>query len=361
MRKQLVSKKERKLLEAALSPPNNAALAWKEFCLLEEIQNIKPAYYNLLPVVYKNLQKLNPPYLSICRGVYRHTWCRNQLLIGELKNLATFFEREKLPFVCLKGAALLLTAYQNFGLRVMGDLDIWIPQKRIKGLIPLLKDNGWDPLLSKREEAEIDAYIKRTHAMHLAKEELRLDLHWSILSESGIDQTLYNYQFENQSLATYPKIPLLCPEDMLIHLIFHGRHKSRQPLIRFIVDIVYLFRYQKVWRWDYFAMQADKLKLTFLMQETLGAIASLGWIELPSIPFKKPRPFEMQHSNFISRWAQETLPYTIGSYWYAYRREENSSESFYSFMMRVKGFRSFFSLIKFVLRGLWIFSRIAAK
>src|SRR3990172_3071094 len=72
------------LLRAALQQGSEALNAWEMWKKAVPFDQMDPASVRLLPLVYRNMQTqcdLEDPLLQKLKGVYRHAWAMNQLLL----------------------------------------------------------------------------------------------------------------------------------------------------------------------------------------------------------------------------------------------------------------------------------------
>ena len=117
------------LLRAGLGYGQPATEAWTQWRATVPYEHLDQASYRLLPLVYRRLRDegLNDPLLPFMRGVHRRTWHDNHLLFHHAQTLLRAFHAAGIPTLVLKGPALTLLYYKDYGLRPMGDFDILVP------------------------------------------------------------------------------------------------------------------------------------------------------------------------------------------------------------------------------------------
>ena len=83
----LPSAAQRLLLEAALGDGEAAVAAAREWSLLVDLDRIDFGSFRLLPLLVRNLERLDIelPSSDRLRGIYRRCWYRNQVLLRGAK------------------------------------------------------------------------------------------------------------------------------------------------------------------------------------------------------------------------------------------------------------------------------------
>jgi hypothetical protein len=150
--------------------------------------------------------------------------------------LAAFY-RAGISTLLLKGAALTLLHYQDFGLRPMQDLDILVPEKRALDAVALLEEQGWSrgTLAAVKLGNFFLSYRQSADFTRQAQE--RLDLHWHVLFQAShreADQLFWeaSVPIEFERIATRA----LCPTDQLLHACVHGVAWNDIPPLRWVAD-----------------------------------------------------------------------------------------------------------------------------
>lgn len=288
------------LLQAALLPTHQASIAWNKFLNRVDLETAEHLVSTFLPMVYYNIKSAESASLQKCISVYRHTWSSNQLQLHKLKQLLKQFHAASIPTTILKGAAMALHYYPDPGLRVFGDIDLLVSRSQAKAAIQLLRSLGW---YTKTEDAapdKIDHFIQRSHALMLYHPKaFHLDLHWTILSESGIDPLLAGYSPRTLQIA--PHHTILCPEDQLLHTLFHGLKYSPVPLIRWIPDASTILQKTPHFGWDYFHSQAKQLRIQHLIYTSLSFLRTHCLAPVPQLPSYTPLKKELAHLKFLTQ------------------------------------------------------------
>ncbi len=227
------------LLKATLLKTSAALAAWEEWFQQDGLDRLDNGSYRLLPLTYRNLQTLGyqDPVLQRLKGVNRRAWCENHLVFRRMAPLLGVFHKAGIPTLLLKGAALTLLHYQDFGLRPMQDLDILIPEERALDAVSLLEQQGWTrntiPAIRFGQ-----FFVSFRHSADFTRErQERVDLHWHVLFQAcyrNADQPFWEasvpVKFEGHPTRA------LCPTDQLLHSCVHGLMWNEIPPLRWIAD-----------------------------------------------------------------------------------------------------------------------------
>lgn len=271
------------LLEAALFEKPRALNAWQSYLAENNLQTIDHASTTLLPLVYRNLKEESHP---LCKSAYRHTWLSNHnLWIKTLPILQNLLSAGIKKIVLLKGMAMILYHYRDFGVRVIGDIDILIDRSHLSLAYSLLISSGWRCEL-KRFNPENSAQLTRWHAANFTHPSgLNLDLHWSLLLESipALTQGVLE--------AIPPGIQPASPTHLFLQTCIHGYKKSTAPLIRWIPDALTLLKSPID-----FPLLFDLAKASHLTLPLSSALAHLSHYVRSPLPtfIPNPNPLEVR-------------------------------------------------------------------
>jgi hypothetical protein len=230
------------LLQAALWQGEPAIEAWKKWQINTKLETLDPGSYRMLPLLYHNLSVhgIEHPTLSKMKGVYRHTWAQNQLLLYRITQVLIALQEAEIPTLLLKGAALITLYYQNQGLRPMSDFDLLVPKAKIPQAIDILQALEWLP--------ETIPDFSNHHAHTFKNQGQELDLHWSFIPES-----IAHPQAEDIWQRAIPcPLPALAlsPTDQLFHICVHGFQWNPMPSLRWVADAIVLLKHQPQLDWN---------------------------------------------------------------------------------------------------------------
>jgi len=343
------------LLKAGLLTKEEAIEAWETYISTHNPQTVDHLSTSFFPLVYRNLRKGDSRELLTCKSAYKHTWCHNQEV------LYTFHKAIQdiaLPVTLLKGAALLPYYYRDLGIRVLGDIDILVQQDDARKIITRLLSKGWQ-IVDTMHGATLEQFIRRTHAIMLKDaKERRIDIHWKILGNSGLDTVLNRYTPRFQS--TEDGFTILSAEDQLIHTLYHGIEFSPIPILRWIPDAVTCITKMSDFDWDYFSWQAGRLKLTYLLSQPLQFLIRSKLCSIPDwVAGVTPLQFDSSFFKYHTE-KKASLLKTLQGYFLGNVRNQNTPNLFLSFftlhryIMKRKGFTKKRSLMPFLIRALFL-------
>lgn len=265
------------LLKAALMGNNKAAIAWSEWRShidIDDIDNLDPGSYRLLPLLYRNLNSLGvkDPILMKLKGVYRLTWYKNQMLFHIISGLLRSFNDAGIESMVLKGAALILLCYGDYGLRPMNDFDILVPTEHALPAIRLLRKLGWNPVDFEPDERYIS--VSYSHGFE-DKAGRQCDLHWHLFSQCR-DAHADDEFWERTVSTEFHGVParVLCLSDQLLHICVHGAHWNITPPFRWVADAIMLLnKAPDGIDWNRLIEQAQKRRLILPLQDTLNYLS----------------------------------------------------------------------------------------
>lgn len=144
----------------------------------------------------------------------------NTLLLNALKEIAQACDEHKMRVVPLKGADLLMSVYENIGLRQLSDLDILIEKSDLEKFRMIMHSLGYTetPMLPRRAAEIVDhpsPYLYTRNGLHV-------DIHLKLNKKKKFDLTIQDLwsrvtQFEFEGVVVW-KLEKI---DFLIHLCVH--------------------------------------------------------------------------------------------------------------------------------------------
>jgi Uncharacterised nucleotidyltransferase len=269
------------LLEAALQYPEKGYRAWQLWRRQTDLSRLDAGVKRLLPLVYRNLGSHWPedPALASLQGVYRKTWSQNQMRLRTLSDLLTRFQGQGIELMMLKGGALILLAYRDFGVRPMTDLDLLVRREAAPQAIHWLREWGWKPSL---DNPELLMEIRHGDEFTAADGQ-RVDLHWNVLQECCGPGS--NDDFWRQAMPCdigFAPCKSLCAADQLLHVIVHGARWSLVQPLGWIADASVLIRSAgATLEWDRFIQQARSRRLVAPVREALEYLRARMGAEIP--------------------------------------------------------------------------------
>lgn len=273
------------LLQAALLRDSEAVEAWHKWRSCVDFERMDLSSTRLLPLVYKNLHDHLPaePLMSKLRGAYRLAWTKNQVLFHSMAPVLQALHDAGLQTLTLKGAALIVQYYREYGLRPTSDFDVLVRTEQAPVAIQLLTKMGWRP--KRRTLATLKgSAFSISHGDSFVDTAGRiLDLHWHVLHDctyTGADDDFW----EGAVPIEVSGVPTLAlnPADQVLHVCVHGARWSRIAPIRWAADAATVINScQEELDWPRLIAQARERLLVLPMRETLTYLQEALSVPVP--------------------------------------------------------------------------------
>lgn len=133
------------LLTTALGGDEEARRAWDEVQPRLDLDHLETGSFALTPMLYRRLEgwKIDDPSFAKLKGLYRHTWYRNQVVLAQLKPIVKTFGEAQLELLVAGGSLLLLAFYREAGLRPAHRLDLVVHPKDVRPAMEKLSALDW--------------------------------------------------------------------------------------------------------------------------------------------------------------------------------------------------------------------------
>ncbi len=317
------------LLKASLMDGEDAIHAWQEWESMVDLEGHPDnGSYRLFPLLYTNLKRhgIEHPFMIRLRGIYRQAWYKNQRLFYDMSKVLRYFSDAGVRTIVLKGAALTILHYKNYGVRPMADVDVLVHPHQVMLTVDLLRRAGWKPL---SEITDDDLYYN--HATHFYDSTGReFDLHW----HPFWDACRKNNDSEFWSGAipvSFTGVPTLAPNstDNLLHTIVHGIKYNPEPPIRWIADaFVLIHSSNEGIDWTRLVNQAKYNLLVPRLREALYYLLTTFKVPVPQsvmdqlneIPVTRAELIEYQERTANPENRKNSLLSTLAQYLTEYRR-----------------------------------------
>jgi len=268
---------DRLLLKAALQDGDGAIGAWDEWSHSVVLERLPHISTRLLPLLYRNLQKLNVPETGMTptlAGTYRHAWFSNNTLFHSVLPVLHAFKDRGIDTLLIKGPALAGVYYSDPGTRTMYDFDVLVREESAQEAMELIKGMGWSPRIPRPKSAlEV-----RHSAEFMDASGNRLDLHWHLMLECcspGADAAFW----EKAQVAKLTEIEtrVLCASDQFLHTCVYGPCARYERPVRWIADAwMILEKSGKNLDWTRITKQAEHRRLTSPLQNAVFTLQALG-------------------------------------------------------------------------------------
>jgi hypothetical protein len=276
------------LLRAALLRGSAALDAWDAWRARVEISRLDEGSQRLLPLLWKNLenQGVDPdhPLFKPLRRSYRLTWGKNKVLFHTLTEQLRALHEAGFPTLLLKGAALTIRYFKDYGLRPMGDFDILVPEAQVEEAVRFLHSIGW-LAMSYAPETFTQQYRLVAHAQAFENAAgWNFDLHWHVLDECcqpHADDDFWNGA-ERIDLDGVPTA-VLNPADQMLHVCVHGLRWDHVPPLRWVADaMTVLHAARQSLDWDRLTRQTASRRLILPVWAALNYLRTV--LEAPVPP-----------------------------------------------------------------------------
>lgn len=325
------------LLKSALFPREQALKSWNQWKEKADIDNLDPSSSRFLPMVYKNLQDslVDEDLRNRLKSVYRKTWYRNNIYYSQLNSLASAFQMNGIPTMLLKGMALTISYYKDFGIRPMEDFDILIPQEKIHTAIEIMQQNGWR--IKAFYKCPInDIFLEVKSGLHFENDlGCQCDLNWNLFKDSAIEDGDADFWKNAIPIAVKNAVTLaLRPEDLLLHICKHGSRGERGN-IRWVPDVLIILNKKRdILDWDRLLSNTHKFSMTLYLREMFSYLEQtfpsilppffLSELQNSRISFTEKRYYE------TTSWKNEVSNSYYRLYWLFRRHQTNSRKRKFS-------------------------------
>jgi hypothetical protein len=232
-------------LDVCLRRGPAAVESWERWKRVAGTADLEPGTFRLGPLMYRNLEAhgVRDPDLGRLRGLYRATWCANQLLFRAMLPHVERMQSAGIPVILLKGAALAVLHYGDIGARPMADLDVLVPRDQIEAATRILLASGFARAPGAPDR--FNATLSRLFHAYTFEDRYgrHLDLHWRLFAAPGGDEDepdVWNatVPMTVQGLETLA----LGPADQLLHVCGHGAAWNHVPPLRWMTDAAAVMR-----------------------------------------------------------------------------------------------------------------------
>jgi hypothetical protein len=195
--------------------------------------------------MYRNLSALGvrDPALARFKGIYRATWCANQLLFRAMLPFVLCLQNAGVRVLLLKGTALSALHYRDLGARPMADLDVLVPLDQVPRALDLLTQCGLKRAPGAPDRFN-DTLARLFHACTYEDASGRhLDLHWRLFASSpDRDDDAAVWDAAVPVEIQWVHALALCPADQFLHVCAHGVAWNHVPPLRWIADAATVLR-----------------------------------------------------------------------------------------------------------------------
>ena len=273
------------LLRACLCPSDEFSEHWRTWRGLEDIDHLDESSNRLLPLLYRQAEKsgLCDAEMGRLRGIYRYQWCRNHLMLSELRKVLAALRAESIEVILLKGSALIQRYYVDPALRPMSDLDFMVYPDRFEDASAVLLRYGY----ARRIDIQFKEIREKrlTHAVEFTRtvngQTWEIDLHWTPLHRATWPGAHERF-WENSVVSDFKGVDcrIFDATDQLLHVCLHGALWNALPPLRWIVDAMWILRGERI-DWLRLMDHARYLNSVQLLQMALNYLREMHDAPIP--------------------------------------------------------------------------------
>lgn len=268
------TREQEDLLGAALLDGEPALESWLRARSKLDIDRLEEGSYSVLPLVYKQLAEagVDEPLLPRLKGIYRHTWSKNQVLLGDLRAVAQKLAAAGVETIVVGGAGRL-PYYDELGLRTLTEFELLV---RETDLEQALRAVGWSG------DAVPERVARGRSALRVGGGEHRpFGLHWRFLPEypaAGSDDV---WRSAGRSSLEGVDAFALDPADDLLLTLAGGARTALWANVQWVADATTIIRSGQV-DWNRLVAAAEARRATLRVHEALAYVGELVEAPVPT-------------------------------------------------------------------------------
>ncbi len=215
------------LLKAALLDGDAAIAAYREWRQDLDFYSLSYGQQRILPLLQRNLTRLGvaDPLTNRFRGIRRYFWAQNLKAMTFAVPVFAALDQAGVPFIVLKGAALVACYFQDRSLRPMTDVDVLVPEERLADAVAILARANLFPEYTSADQ--LRHYVHRRPGWQFIGPNGNMDLHWKALHldlRSRADDSFW--QARRTATLDGRTISVLDPADQLLHICAHAAQST---------------------------------------------------------------------------------------------------------------------------------------
>lgn len=275
------------LLKAALLDGDAAVAAYETWRPNLHCATFSAAQKRLLPLLQQNLTRLGigDPQVERFRRLRQSYGVRNLKSIRAARPVFAALDRRGVPFIVLKGAALVAQYVSDLTLRPMSDIDILVPKERLADAVEVLAamnlmPGGMSPsqlLANGRLQASLPGWP------FFGPDKQEIDLHWKLLHldrRSQADDGFWQACHEVSLMGA--RVRVLDPAHQLLHICAHGAQPvAGAALQQWPADAALIIRGAADLSYDRLVDEAARHALSAVMADKLAFLADEFALPIP--------------------------------------------------------------------------------
>jgi len=258
-----------------------------------DLNDVAGTAFRLLPLVYANVGASLPDdaLKARLRGIARHAWLRSRVRWHLCTASIDRLKQSQIPFMLIKGTALVVLLGAVADLRVQADCDVLVPRDHAPGAVKIMLDLGlscWRLEHGLLPSGDFDLihgldFTQPGNAIGL------VDLHWRPLVEVESEE-LTNEFFARSAPALLSGRDVRAPsiEDALLQTVIHGSKYDEPPRFDWMADCVLMMRvvgeridWRRLWA------TSDRYGLAGILEDSLDLLSDTVLLPIPSSAWRR--------------------------------------------------------------------------
>src|SRR5262245_25036990 len=289
----LISPSSLLLLKASLLDGDAAIAAYWGWRRTRDLETISYGEQRLLPLLQSNLTRfgIEDPLIDKFRGIRRYFWVRNLKAMAFAQRVFASLDQAGVPFIVLKGAALIACYLADRSLRPMNDIDILVPENRLADAIAVLTAMNLHPQGISPRYLMRSRFRRYTPGCEFVGPDQNIDLHWKALHldlRPEADDRFW--QAHRQTSLDGTPIRVLDPAHQLIHICAHAAQLSANAAAdQWPADAILVIRGGKDLCARRLMVEADQRGLSAIMAEALAFLAQEFNVSISNLTISRMR------------------------------------------------------------------------
>jgi hypothetical protein len=278
-------KLQEKLLQAALLPAEDSAMAWREVRARIDVDHLPGELHRIMPLLSKALPAagIDDRDLARLKGVYQFSWYRNTMMFKDAEELLGRLADASIPTMLLRGAAIVTAHRAYLGTRPMNDIDMLVPEAALDTARQVAEGAGWPPLVAAQPlERRLAAAPVRNSNGRLIR------IHWQPSPNLALPHATWDRIWQRAERVRFGSLDTYVPSsaDHLLHACVDGARANSGASLRWITDAMALLASPRTISWNVVVEEARRLRVTSLMYETLLYLQEGLRVEVPRHAFE---------------------------------------------------------------------------
>ena len=283
------------LLRAALLDGDAAISAFRAWRPTLDLATLPYGHQRLLPLLQRNMTRLGieDPYIERFRGIRRYFWVRNLRSMALARSLFEALNQGTVPFIVLKGAALIAGYLDDRSLRPMDDIDILVRDEHVPEAVAILAARGLFPALSDERQLpqeRTQRFLRNERVRsnlagwQFVGHEQNIDLHWRALHLDRRPEADARFWRDSRTVD-FDGLPVrvLDPAHHLLHLCAHAaQDRSGSSMQQWAADATTIIRGSPDLSWDRVVEEARARHVSRIVGNSLAFL--VAELDLPIPP-----------------------------------------------------------------------------